>query len=225
MSKYDALWRSIQDSGTKELTLTFDQIEDLAGVPLDHSFLRYKKELIEYGSEVDGISRKARTVTFRRLALRTDRLTLFPCSRAEMERILGAETDGELKTAYGEMLRGALREPKDWVWNAVWRIEAADGVPVGDLSFKGIAADGTVEIGYGIREEYRGRGFAAEAVSAVVRWASRQPRVKRIEAETAPDNAASQRVLAKCGFVPTGTAGEEGPRFVWTGFWNKPANG
>ena len=63
MSKYDALWRSIQDSGTKELTLTFDQIEDLAGVPLDHSFLRYKKELIEYGREVDGISRKAQTVT------------------------------------------------------------------------------------------------------------------------------------------------------------------
>ncbi len=26
--------------------------------------------------------------------------------------------------------------------------------------------------------------------------------------------AASQRVLAKCGFVPTGTVGEEGPRFV-----------
>ena len=30
----------------------------------------------------------------------------------------------------------------------------------------------------------------------------------------APDNAASIRVLAKLGFQPTGTLGEEGPRFL-----------
>ena len=36
----------------------------------------------------------------------------------------------------------------------------------------------------------------------------------RVEAETEPDNAASQRVLAKCGFVPNGIVGEEGPRYV-----------
>lgn len=35
-----------------------------------------------------------------------------------------------------------------------------------------------------------------------------------VEAETAPDNKASQRILEKCGFVPDGTMGEEGPRFV-----------
>lgn len=34
-----------------------------------------------------------------------------------------------------------------------------------------------------------------------------------VEAETAPDNKASQRVLEKCGFAPDGT-GVEGPRFV-----------
>ena len=33
--------------------------------------------------------------------------------------------------------------------------------------------------------------------------------------ETAPDNAASMRVLQKAGFVPTGAVGDEGPRFVW----------
>ena len=45
-------------------------------------------------------------------------------------------------------------------------------------------------------------------------WALTQPCVSRVEAETAPDNRASQRLLAACGFVPTGTEGEEGPRFV-----------
>ena len=51
--------------------------------------------------------------------------------------------------------------------------------------------------------------------SALVQWASRQPGVLRIEAETDKDNIASQRVLAKSGFVPSGMIDEEGPRFVW----------
>ena len=36
-------------------------------------------------------------------------------------------------------------------------------------------------------------------------------------AETDPDNIASQRVLEKAGFAPTGEQGEEGPRFLWQG--------
>ena len=47
MSKYDALWTYIHESGKPQLTLTFDEIGQIAGVPLDHSFLKYKKELCE----------------------------------------------------------------------------------------------------------------------------------------------------------------------------------
>ena len=36
----------------------------IAGVPLDHSFLKYKKELCNYGYEVSKISMKAQTVHF-----------------------------------------------------------------------------------------------------------------------------------------------------------------
>mgnify|MGYP004542704859 FL=1 len=64
MSKYDALWAHIQKSGMPQLTLTFDEIGQIAGAPLDHSFLRYKKELMAYGYEVGKISMKARTVFF-----------------------------------------------------------------------------------------------------------------------------------------------------------------
>jgi ribosomal-protein-alanine N-acetyltransferase len=38
--------------------------------------------------------------------------------------------------------------------------------------------------------------------------------VAAVEAETEPANAASQAVLRKVGFVPTGTVGKEGPRFI-----------
>ncbi len=64
MSKYDTLWAYIQQSGEPRLRLTFDEISEIAGVPLDHSFLKYKKELLEYGYDVGKISMKAKTVLF-----------------------------------------------------------------------------------------------------------------------------------------------------------------
>ena len=64
MSKYDALWAYIHESGRPQLTLTFEEIGRIAGVPLDHSFLKCKKELCRYGYEVVKISMKARTVLF-----------------------------------------------------------------------------------------------------------------------------------------------------------------
>lgn len=64
MSKYEKLWKYIQESDKEQLVLRFDEIEEIAGVPLDHSFLQYKKELLEYGWEVGKISMKAQTVLF-----------------------------------------------------------------------------------------------------------------------------------------------------------------
>ena len=46
MSKYFPLWAYIQKSGAPQLTLTFDEIGQIAGVLLDHSFLKFKKELL-----------------------------------------------------------------------------------------------------------------------------------------------------------------------------------
>ena len=64
MSKYDTLWEYIQESAKSQLTLTYDEVRKIAGVPLDHSFLKYKKELLSYGYEVKKISMKAQTVLF-----------------------------------------------------------------------------------------------------------------------------------------------------------------
>ncbi len=64
MSKYDPLWKYVQKSGSQSLKLTFEKIQDIAGVPIDHSFLKYKKELTEYGYQVGKISMKEQTVSF-----------------------------------------------------------------------------------------------------------------------------------------------------------------
>ncbi|MDD4074813.1 MAG: hypothetical protein PHC80_01845 [Eubacteriales bacterium] len=63
MSKYDPLWAYIRENGRDGFMLTFDEIAAI-GVPLDHSFLNYKKELTAYGWRVGKISMKAQTVTF-----------------------------------------------------------------------------------------------------------------------------------------------------------------
>lgn len=64
MSKYDVLWKYVQDNGSQTFKLTFDEIAEIAGVAIDHSFLKYKKELTEYGYQVGKISMKEKTVIF-----------------------------------------------------------------------------------------------------------------------------------------------------------------
>ncbi|MBR0237560.1 MAG: GNAT family N-acetyltransferase [Thermoguttaceae bacterium] len=131
-----------------------------------------------------------------------------------MEAIISSETNAELIAAYSEMLDGCLNNPDQWEWYAIWVIELRDGTHIGDLCFKGLDSSGVAEIGYGILEEYQGQGYATEAVEAALRWAFQNPNVTVIEAETDDDNAASKRVLEKCGFVANGIMGKEGPRYT-----------
>ncbi len=131
-----------------------------------------------------------------------------------METIISSETNAELKAAYSEMLDGCLNNPDQWEWYAIWIIELSNGTHIGDLCFKGLDSNGVAEIGYGILEEYQGQGYATEAVTAALSWAFQNPNVTAIEAETDADNAASKRVLEKCGFVANGIMGKEGPRYA-----------
>lgn len=147
--------------------------------------------------------------------IETKRLRIHPASKEEMEALIASETIDELKAAYTEMLEGCLQHPEQWNWYAMWMIELTDGTHIGDLCFKGLGANGSPEIGYGISEDYQGQGYATEAVQALLEWAFQDPKVKAVEAETTVENIASQRVLAKCGFKANGETGEEGPRYTF----------
>lgn len=68
MSKYESLWNWIKENGTDSFMLTYDEIESIAGIPIDHSFLGFKKELLEYGFKVGKISMKEQTVAFERIS-------------------------------------------------------------------------------------------------------------------------------------------------------------
>lgn len=60
------------------------------------------------------------------------------------------------------------------------------------------------EVGYALARCQWGRGFATEALRAVVAFAFETTDLNRLEAVTHPPNLASARVLEKCGFRPEG---------------------
>ncbi|QNS05926.1 GNAT family N-acetyltransferase [Streptomyces xanthii] len=68
----------------------------------------------------------------------------------------------------------------------------------------------SASLGYWVDGEYRGRGLIPAAVEEVARAARDELGLHRLEAGTLTDNEASQRVLAKCGFVRYGLA----PRYL-----------
>ena len=68
MSKYEPLWKWIQNKGTDSFQLTYAEIENILGFPIDHSFLKFKKELLDFGFTVGKISMKNQTVSFERNA-------------------------------------------------------------------------------------------------------------------------------------------------------------
>lgn len=67
MSKYNALWEYVQKNGNPSMKLSFDEIYDIIGIDIDHSFLNYKKELTQYGYQVGKISLKEKTVIFNKV--------------------------------------------------------------------------------------------------------------------------------------------------------------
>lgn len=67
MSKYNELWEYVGKKEDMSFKLTFAQVQDILGFEIDHSFLNYKKELIDYGYEVGKISLKEKTVIFNKI--------------------------------------------------------------------------------------------------------------------------------------------------------------
>jgi RimJ/RimL family protein N-acetyltransferase len=89
-----------------------------------------------------------------------------------------------------------------------WRIrvivERLSNTVVGSINLKGPPnADGDVEIGWGLNEDARGKGYATEASAAVIYWASKQPRVATISATIPDDNYSSRRLAVRLGFART----------------------
>ncbi len=67
MSKYAPLWKYLKDNDRDLYKMSFDEIKSILGFDIDHSFLTYKKETVDYGYEVGKISMKDKCVIFNKV--------------------------------------------------------------------------------------------------------------------------------------------------------------
>jgi RimJ/RimL family protein N-acetyltransferase len=124
----------------------------------------------------------------------------------ETTRHLGDGTTKSIEESWTSFLRHAGH------WQIVgfgsWIAEEkASHRPIGVLGFnerkraRAPDVDGVVELGWMFDRAASGKGYATEALTAVLAWGGQALGPMRVVAITAPENAASIRVAEKCGFT------------------------
>ena len=89
-----------------------------------------------------------------------------------------------------------------------------DGTVLGRFNLYDLE-DGTAELGYRVAQHVAGRGVATAAVRELCRVAVARYGLRTLRAAATQDNVASQKVLVKAGFVPTGPAQPGGRPGTW----------
>lgn len=122
----------------------------------------------------------------------------------DVTRFIGVEPANEQKTwarLLGYIGHWALMGFGYWV------IEQRDsGEFVGEVGLADFKRDiapamrGSPELGFALMPRFHGKGYATECAKAVLAWADTQLSFPRTVCLIDPQNTASQRVVAKCGY-------------------------
>jgi ribosomal-protein-alanine N-acetyltransferase len=130
---------------------------------------------------------------------------------------LGAAVPRGLRERLGELFERRLadvdRDPSVLPWMAramVLTDNLGARRVIGSVGFHGAPnEDGQVEIGYHVEPGFRRRGFATEAVRALLEWAAAEHGIRRFRASVLPSNEPSLAVVARLGFRQTGVRWDE----------------
>lgn len=147
------------------------------------------------------------------LEVRTERLLLVVWSPGEAADIAAGRRCPEWHPDYprpDDRDAATLYEPHSpWSPRHVVRGRTVLG-SIGCFGAPTAADDGVpeVEVGFGLVPEARGWGFASEALAGLV--AALEAVGVRVRAAAEPDNRASLRVLARCGFTGLRGSDEDG---------------
>jgi RimJ/RimL family protein N-acetyltransferase len=143
---------------------------------------------------------------------------------AGVERDIGARLGGWWLDDLGWLLRVRLKQIREDPASEPWLLRPivqAGGDPqaIGLINFHGPPDDRSfVEVGYELRPEARGQGYAIEAVRALFDWAAATHGVTRFRAGIAPDNDRSMNLVKKLGMRRAGAQWDEpnGLELIWT---------
>jgi [ribosomal protein S5]-alanine N-acetyltransferase len=149
--------------------------------------------------------------------------------RARFGELIGSPVpDGwpEFPEAIGftlEHLRGAPQQ--DPRWSMQFFVDPSSGRLLGSGGFAAAPVERTVEIGYEIAPEFRGRGLGSAAARALVEQAVASGEVDHVVAHTLPGPNPSTGVLLSlgCGHVGDAEDPEVGPIWAWR--WTRPSDG
>lgn len=102
-------------------------------------------------------------------------------------------TAGMVIELFGEQYR--KRENLRW-----GIVSQASGKLIGTVILSHFRKQSLTVLGYDLARADWGKGYMAEALQSVIRYAWETMELLRIEAYVRPENAASSRLLQKCGF-------------------------
>ncbi len=97
---------------------------------------------------------------------------------------------------------------------ACYVLVGEDGSVLGRFNLYDIE-DGTAVLGYRVAQHAAGRGVATAAVRELCQVAASRHGLHTLRAATTHENVASQKVLAKAGFLPAGPADIGGKPGIW----------
>jgi ribosomal-protein-alanine N-acetyltransferase len=145
----------------------------------------------------------------------TPRLVLEPISAKQGQAILAGDISA-IQAGEGWPLAETIQPfetaAKHGVVLPAWFVTLGD-VVIGDIHTHGDVDDaGDIEIGYGLAEPYRGRGYGTELVKGISQWLLRRTDVERVVARHVPvENTPSRRALESAGFVLE----QEDEQYTW----------
>ena len=139
--------------------------------------------------------------------------------RARFGELLGSPVpDGwpEFPEAIDVTLAHLQSAPEaDRAWSMQFFVNPASGRLLGSGGFAGPPVDRTVEIGYEVAPEFRGRGLGTAAARALVEHAVASGEIDHVIAHTLPGPNPSTGVLASLGFEHVGDQEDPEVGTVW----------
>ena len=113
---------------------------------------------------------------------------------------------GEYEPIMEQMTKGdAEKRLADSSKNAYFIIQKKDGANIGLIAYFG-QSSGSITIGYAIKPSEHGKGYGTEALQLMVDYLFLAKEIHRVQANTDPENKASQRILEKVGFKKEGVS-------------------
>ncbi|MBK1812238.1 GNAT family N-acetyltransferase [Clostridium sp. YIM B02505] len=151
-------------------------------------------------------------------SLDTERLTILPLKSHQLAlaledyekmqtdlglNVVNTVLDEDMEYAMKVRLRRVLEDANNYLWLTNWAIiHKEDNQIIGFIILKGCPNErGEGIIGYVIEESHQRKGYAREALNALIQWIFKNPQALSVIADTEKENMPSNKLLENLGAV------------------------